>query len=132
MRLKRRFEYTQFIPSPDGKHVAFTTNERGQLRVGTLELESGKHTWHATLGNRLARLENDLHPRLAWHPKGRTLAFATELRGAPHLGLVSMKTGEVQLRELFKIGRVLDMSYSQWGIPAHVGPGGRTVRPLSV
>ena len=115
MRLKRRFEYTQFVPSPDGKHVAFTTNERGQLRVGTLELESGKHTWHATLGNRLARLENDLHPRLAWHPKGRTLAFATELRGAPHLGLVSMKTGEVQLRELFKIDQVLDMSYSPNG-----------------
>ena len=95
--------------------MAFTTTERGQLRVGTLELESGKHTWHATLGNRLARLENDLHPRLAWHPKGRTLAFATELRGAPHLGLVSMKTGEVQLRELFKIDQVLDMSYSPNG-----------------
>ena len=69
MRLRRRFEYTQFVPSPDGKHVAFTTNERGQLRVGTLELESGKHTWHATLGHRLARLENDLHPRVAWHPE---------------------------------------------------------------
>ena len=115
MRLNRRFEYTQFLPSPDGKHIAFTTNERGQLRVGTLELASGKRTWHAKLGHRLARIENDQHPCLAWHPEGRTLAFSTELRGAPHLGLVSMRSGDVQLRELFKLDQVLDMSFSPNG-----------------
>ena len=78
MRLRRRFEYTH-LPSPDGKHVAFTTNERGQLRVGT-ELESGKHTWHATLGHRLARLENDCIR--AWRGTLRGAAFATELQSS--------------------------------------------------
>lgn len=115
MRLRRRLEYTQFLPSPDGKHIAFTTNERGQLKVGTLEVESGKCTWHTTLGHRLARIENDRNPSLAWHPQGRTLAFATELRGAPHLGLVSMSTGDVQMRELFKMDQVLHMRFSPNG-----------------
>ena len=115
MPLRRRFEYTQFVPSPDGTQLAFTTNERGQLRVGTLDMESGKVTWRAVLGHRLARLDNDLHPRLAWHPQGKTLAFATELRGAPQLGLVNMRTDEVEMRELFKIDQVLDMSFTPDG-----------------
>lgn len=115
MKLRQRFEYTQFVLSPDESQLAFTTNERGQLRVGTLDLESGKRTWHAVLGHRLDRLDNDLHPRLAWHPQGKTLAFATELRGAPFLGLVNMRNGETELRELFKLDQVLDMAFSPDG-----------------
>ena len=41
MKLQRRYEYTQFLPSPDGSTLAFTTNERGQLRVGTVDLKRG-------------------------------------------------------------------------------------------
>ena len=115
MKLRQRFEYTQYLPSPDGTQLAFTTNERGQLRVGTLDLETGKHTWHAVVGHRLDRLDNDLHPRLAWHPQGRTLAYATELRGSPTLGLINMRTGETEERELFKLDQVLDMTYSPDG-----------------
>ena len=115
MKLRQRFEYTQYLPSPDGRQLAFTTNERGQLRVGTLDLETGKHTWHAVVGHRLDRLDNDLHPRLAWHPQGRTLAYATELRGSPTLGLINMRTGETEERELFKLDQVLDMTYSPDG-----------------
>lgn len=115
MKLRQRYEYTQFVLSPDESQLAFTTNERGQLRVGTLDLESGKQTWHAVLGHRLDRLDNDLHPRLAWHPQGKTLAFATELRGAPFLGLVNMRNGETELRELFKLDQVLDMAFSPDG-----------------
>ena len=115
MKLRQRFEYTQYLPSPDGTQLAFTTNERGQLRVGTLDLETGKHTWHAVVGHRLDRLDNALHPRLAWHPQGRTLAYATELRGSPTLGLINMRTGETEERELFKLDQVLDMTYSPDG-----------------
>ena len=115
MKLQRRYEYTQFLPSPDGSTLAFTTNERGQLRVGTVHLETGERTWHAKLGHRLDRIDNDLHPRLAWHPKGKLLAFSTELRGAPQLGLVNMITDEVEFRELFKMDQVLDMSFSPDG-----------------
>ena len=115
MRLQRRYEYTQYAMSPQEDVWAFTTNERGQLRVGTVDVKTGKRTWHAVLGHRLDRLENDLHPRLAWHPQGKTLAFATELKGAPYLGLVNMRTGDTELRELFKLDQVLDMACSPDG-----------------
>ncbi len=115
MKLQKRFEYTQYLPSPDGSKLAFTTNERGQLRVGTLDLETGKRTWHAVLGHRLARLDNDLHPRLAWHSEGKTLAFSTELKGAPYLGLVNMRNGDTELRDLFKLDQVLDLAFSPDG-----------------
>ena len=105
LKLRRRYQYTQFVPSPDRTQWAFTTNERGQLRVGTVEATSGKLTWHAILGHRLARLEDDAPPRLAWHPQGKTLAFTTELKGAPRLGFINMLTGEMELKELFKIER---------------------------
>ncbi len=115
MRLQRRYEYTQYAMSPQEDVWAFTTNERGQLRVGTVDVKTGKRNWHAVLGHRLDRLENDLHPRLAWHPQGKTLAFATELKGAPYLGLVNMRTGDTELRELFKLDQVLDMAFSPDG-----------------
>ena len=118
LRLKRRYQYTQFVPSPDRSQWAFTTNERGQLRVGTVDVTSGKLTWHAVLGHRLARLEDDDPPRLAWHPQGKSLAFTTELKGAPRLGFINMLTGEMQLKELFKIDQVLDMVYAPDG--AHI------------
>lgn len=115
MRANPRLHCQQFLPSPDGTQMAFTTNERGQWRVGTLDLRTGKRTWHAVLGHRLDRLNDDLAPRLAWHPKGKTLAFALELEGAPRLGLVNMATQNVDLREIFKIDQILDMAYSPDG-----------------
>ena len=62
---QRRYQYTQFVLSPDQTQWAFTTNERGQLRVGTVDVATGKLTWHAVLGHRLARLEDDAP--LVWH-----------------------------------------------------------------
>ena len=115
MRPVSRLSYTQFLPNPEGKLAAFTTDERGQLRVGTVDLESGTRTWHATLGHRLDRLDNELHPRLAWGPQGQLLFFSVDLKGAPHLGIVNLGTGEVGLKELFQIDQVLDMACSPDG-----------------
>ena len=105
-----RISYTQFLPSPDGNMAAFTTDERGQLRVGTVDLESGERTWHATLGHRLDRLDNELHPRLAWGPAGQLLFFSVDLKGGPHLGVLNLGTGVMDLKELFQIDQVLDMA----------------------
>ena len=55
---------------------------------------------------------------MAWHPQGKTLAFTTELKGALRLGFINMLTGEMQLKELFKIDQVLDMVYAPDG--AHI------------
>ena len=114
-RLKRRFEYTQLLASPDGQTLAFATNERGQRRIGTLDLASGKTTYHQVIGHRLDRLGNDLAPRLAWRNDGRMLAFSYDLRGAPWLGLVDMVTQEVVTRELFKVDQVLGMTFAPNG-----------------
>ena len=115
MRPVSRLAYTQFLPNPKGNLAAFTTDERGQLRVGTVDLDSGERTWHATLGHRLDRLDNELHPRLAWGPQGQLLFFSVDLKGAPHLGIVNLGTGEVDLKELFQIDQVLDMACSPDG-----------------
>jgi len=115
MVLRRRFDYQQFVPSPDGSFIAFTTNERGQLRVGTLNLSSGDVTWHAILGHRLARLEDDLAPRLAWHPQSTLLVWSHEERGAPRMGVVDMETGDVEIRELFRIDQMLSMTFTPDG-----------------
>ena len=114
-RLKRRFEYTQLLASPDGQTLAFATNERGQRRIGTLDLASGKTTYHQVIGHRLDRLGNDLAPRLAWRNDGRMLAFSYDLRGAPWLGLVDMVTQEVVTRELFKVDQILGMTFAPNG-----------------
>ena len=115
MRPVSRLSYTQFLPNRNGNLAAFTTDERGQLRVGTVDLESGERTWHITLGHRLDRLDNELHPRLAWGPEGQLLFFSVDLKGAPHLGTVNLGTGDVELKELFQIDQVLDMTCSPDG-----------------
>ena len=115
MTLNQRLEYTQFLLSPDGSQIAFTTNERGQIRVGTLDMETGEHTWRSTIGHRLDRLDNDQHPVMAWRPDGKVLAYSTVLQGDPRIGFINMQTDESELKRLYDVDQVLSMSYSPDG-----------------
>lgn len=114
-KLKRRYDYTQITPSPDGQVIAFATNERGQRRIGTFHVPTGEVQWHQVIGHRLDRLRNDLAPRLAWRNDGGMLAFSFDDRGAPRLGLVDMESEEVVIRELFKVDQILSMTFSPSG-----------------
>ena len=78
-------------------------------------MKTGKHSWRATIGHRLDRLDNDQLPALAWRPDGNVLAFSTVNQGEPRMGFVNMRSGEIELKQLFELDEVLSMCYSPDG-----------------
>ena len=130
MRPVSRLAYTQFLPNPEGNLAAFTTDERGQLRVGTVDLDSGARTWHATLGHRLDRLDNELHPRLAWGPQGQLLFFSVDLKGAPTWASSIWARGSGPERAVPNRPSARHGVLPRREVLAHVRPPTRPERPL--
>ena len=62
-KLKKRYDYLSISQSPDGKNVAFITDERGQWKVWTCEVEAGSNVVRrAKHGHKLDLLKSDLFP----------------------------------------------------------------------
>ena len=89
MPLRRRFEYTRLIPSPDGTNSPSPPTNAAAPRAPWTwnQARRGGRSWDTVWPG-----STTICTQLAWHPQGKTLAFATELRGAPQLGLVNMRT----------------------------------------
>lgn len=61
------WDVSGFDPSPDGRHVAFTTNEAGISRLYLLDVATGR--------SRQLLVPDGIMGTPRWHPKGRYLAF---------------------------------------------------------
>lgn len=112
--LRKRYDYLCFSHSPDGETVAFITDERGQLRVWTYNINEGKIERWAQHGHKLDLIKSGLTPTIAWHPNGEQFTYTIIKKGQPVL--VTVRLGEKPIeKELFKIDEVLSMDYSPDG-----------------
>ncbi len=111
---KRRV-YNQVRISPDGKTIAFVTNELGQYKVWLYDTRTGKRKNIITKEHRLDQIPDYTYPVLAWHPTGRILSFITEENGGLKLYYYTLETGELTWRNLIFFEKVLDFDYSDDG-----------------
>lgn len=113
--LKRRYNYDDFRLSPDGRYMAFTTDEMGQYKVWLYEIATGKLKKIYKREYRLQRISDDSYPILAWHPSGKLLSFIVEYRGRAFMVNYNLEEKKVLEKELFRIDKVIDMNYSADG-----------------
>ncbi|PCJ80724.1 MAG: hypothetical protein COA49_07810 [Bacteroidetes bacterium] len=122
--LKKRYNYVSIKLSPDGKTFAFITDERGQMRVWTCEINdkemtSGENqftiTKRAQHGNKLDQIISDIPPPIAWHPDGKKFTYSTSEKGSPILVTVILDEKKIIKKDLFRIDEVLSMDYSPDG-----------------
>ncbi|MEY3397785.1 MAG: hypothetical protein RL220_379, partial [Bacteroidota bacterium] len=115
VRQKSKYVYSQFRLSPDGKYVAWVTNEMGQYKVWLHEWRTGKTRRIFKKEYKLDRLTDYTFPVLAWHPSSLILSWAYERRGQTFLASYNTDEKELNTREVFQIEKIIDMSYSDDG-----------------
>lgn len=98
--------FTQPAISPDGKYIAYASNDEGRITVWVEELNTGKRERLYKTGFRSDQWVDTSFPLLAWHPTGGILSFIVEEEGQLllcNLDLGSKKIGKTYLFEFQKI-----------------------------
>ncbi len=117
IKSKAKFIYSQLKISPDGKHVAYTTNQIGKYKIWMYEPERKKRKRIKKGGYKTIVQETDQSfPLLTWHPSGKLLTVIRERRGKIFLGNYNVDTKKYEESPLLNFEKVLDASYSDDGM----------------
>ncbi|MQY78837.1 MAG: hypothetical protein GH151_06535 [Bacteroidetes bacterium] len=112
---KRTRVYEQIKISPDGKHIAYVTNESGQYKIWLYNTQTDKHKKILKKEPKIDQISDYSYPLLAWHPTGKLLAFITEEKGGVDLYFYRLSTGKYEKKNLLYFDKILDFSYSHDG-----------------
>lgn len=123
-RPKNNTHYYQIKVSPNGKYVAYATNQLGRYKVKLYNTETGKRKTILKRGNRIDRPTDYSFPQLSWHPSSDLLAILSEHKGKIITMLYDVQEEKfdkslfegVEYREIFYFDKVLDFSYSPDGL----------------
>jgi len=112
---KKKYHYSQFKMSPNGKYAGFVTNEMGQYKIWVYDIGKDKLKKVAKGNHRLNRLVDRSYPILAWHPTSKAIAYVTEEKGDVLMNIYAVEDKKGTSKPLLRIDKVLDMSYSDDG-----------------
>ena len=115
IRTKRTRTYDQFKESPNGRHLAWVSNELGQYKVWVYEIATRRLHRIVKGEKKLDRIVDRSFPVLAWHPSGRALSYAVERKGKLLLRTYSLDDGKTNEREVLQLEKILTMDYSSDG-----------------
>ncbi|WKZ66286.1 MAG: hypothetical protein QY325_16170 [Flavobacteriales bacterium] len=115
IRTRKQRTYAQFQQSPDGRWVAWTSNELGQYKVWVMELASGKVKRIVKGEKKIDRIIDRSYPVLAWHPSSKALSYAIERKGELFLRTWTLDDGKTAERPVLMLEKVLSMDYSADG-----------------
>ncbi|MFN0032923.1 MAG: hypothetical protein ACKVOR_12250 [Flavobacteriales bacterium] len=111
VKYKKRFEYSQFTQSPDGKYVAYVTHELGQYRIWIYDTEEQEAECILKREYKLDRIADKTFPALTWHPSSKVLTYVFEKRNNAWIGNYNLEEEKHSQKELFLIQKILDMKY---------------------
>ena len=109
---KQHRYYYEFEVSPDGKKIAYATNELQQYKIWIYDVETGK-TKKIDRRNFKLDVPVDLTiPLIEWHPSGGFLSIITEHKAKFIWELYNLETGKSEKSEIFQFDKILDYEYS--------------------
>lgn len=114
-RPRKKHVYTQVNMNPNGKYVAYVTNNDGKYKVWVYNMEEKKKTRVFKEGHKLEQINDYSFPVLEWHPSGRILTFITEEKGGLNFYFYTIYNDELTSRNLLYFDKVLDYSFSSDG-----------------
>ena len=112
-RARRKYRHSRFSSSAGGRWTAWTTDERGQVRIWWSD--GRRKRCIAKYDHKLTRIVDPTYPVLAWHPSLPVLAHIHEEKGRVFLTISDASTGKSNERELFRIEKVIDLDWSPDG-----------------
>ena len=114
MKLKyRKYRtFTQPSISPNGKHIAYVSNDEGKIRLWLEDLQSGKRQQLFSAGYHSDENIDTSFPLLAWHPNGEILSFILEEEGKIQLYNLDINSGQKANVYLFDFQKVSSFSFA--------------------
>ena len=112
LRYRKYRTFTQPEVSPDGKYIAYASNDEGRIAVWVEELATGKRQRLYKTGFRTDTWVDTSLPLLAWYPTGGTLSFIIEEKGQLHLCHLDLGSKKVETTYLFEFQNVTSFSYA--------------------
>lgn len=107
------YQHVKF--SPDGKYLAFVTNEIGKYKIWLYDVEKKKLKKLMKAEHKLDEKTDYSFPVMAWHPTGKRLAIIKENKGKIFLYYYNIDEMKFEKLRLFDFQKIIDFSYSQNG-----------------
>ncbi len=115
IKLKKRKIYQNIALSPNAKHLAYSENDLGKLKVIVYDIDKNKKTKVFKQGFRLERETSDDYPVFKWHPSSKMLTVIYNKEGQPMLHNYFVNGDKPTEKPLFEISQVKDFSYFDKG-----------------
>ena len=112
LRYRKYRTFTEPEVSPDGKRIAYVSNDEGRIGVWIEDLTTGKKERIYKAGYRSDTWVDTSFPLLAWHPNGKTLSFILEEEGKIQLCHLELGTKQIKKTYLFEFQKVTSFSYA--------------------
>jgi len=111
-RPNKRRVYQNIRISPDGTHVAYVTNQKGQYKIWIHDESTDKQKRIYKRGQKLDQINDYSYPEIAWHPSSEILGFVSEEKGQLKFHVYNLETREITTRNLLQFEKILDLSFS--------------------
>lgn len=115
IKTRKARTYSQLKMSPDGRQLAWVSNELGQYKVWLYEVATGKVRRIAKGEKKIDRIIDRSYPVLAWHPSGKALSYAVERKGQLTLRTYTLDDRKTVSKPVFMLKKILSMAYSPDG-----------------
>jgi WD40 repeat protein len=115
--IRSRKEERIFQPrmSPNGRYLAYASNDQGLFKVHTYDFVKKKKKRILKRGFRIAQNNDYSYPLIAWHPNNRIIAMITEEKGFFWLYFYDIQKKKLTRNELFGFQKILSFTYSSDG-----------------
>ena len=101
--------------SPDGKYIAYVTNDWGRKRIWLYDQTTGKQKIIFRKEPKFEQVTDNTYPVIAWHPGGKILTFINDEKAALVMYFYRVNDRTREKRNLLYFDKVLDFSYSPGG-----------------
>lgn len=115
IKTRKQRTYSQFKQSPDGRYMAWVSNELGQYKLWLYEPATRKLRRIVKGEKKMERIVDKTFPVLAWHPTSKALTYAVERKGKLLLCTYTLDDRKTTEKEVYMLEKILSMSYSKDG-----------------
>ncbi len=107
--------YQQVRVSPDGKYLAYVTNDWGRKKIFLYDQATGKNRAIFRIEPKYEHKTDNTYPVIGWHPSGRILTFINEEKAGMVIYFYRIDEKKTEERNLLYFDKVMSFSYSPDG-----------------
>lgn len=112
LNLAKDHQYKNFVPSPDGKKIAFVDFFEGKTTIWLCDLNTLEKTKIFETGVKINRLQDYSLPLLKWNPSGKLLSFFYQSKGWLNFAFFDTETKEMNSKKMPQLDHVQAFDFS--------------------